>query len=72
MMWVFLSQNTICNWHRMTRITVRLRSAVAATARHVCNEANKRAIYTHKREKEKENERDDYTLCVWCAGANNR
>ena len=56
----------------MTRITVRLRSAVAATASHVCDEANKRAIYTHKKEKEKENERDDYILYVWCAGANNR
>jgi hypothetical protein len=56
----------------MTRITVRLRSAVAVTMRHVCDEANKRAIYTHEREKEKENERDDYILFLWCAGANNR
>lgn len=38
----------------MTRITVRLRSAVAVIARRVCYEANKRAIYTHEREKEKE------------------
>jgi hypothetical protein len=56
----------------MTRITVRLRSAVAVTARHVCDEADKRAIYTHEKEKKKENARDDYILCVWCAGANNR
>jgi hypothetical protein len=56
----------------MTRITVRLRSAVAVTARHVCDEADKRAIYTHEKEKKKENARDDYILFLWCAGANNR
>jgi hypothetical protein len=56
----------------MTRITVRLRSAVAAIAHHVCDEANKRAIYIHEKKEGKENERDDYILYIWCAGANNR
>lgn len=68
----------------MTRITVRLRSAVARL-RH---EANKRAIYahTHTRENEKtrrpnEEEKEEtrrmqemiiFFYVLWCAGANKR
>ena len=57
MMWVLLSKSAICKRHRMTRITVRLRSAVAAIAHHVCDEANKRAIYIHEK-KEGKGERE--------------
>ena len=57
MMWVLPSSRTICKQERMTRITVRLRSAVAvSSARRVCAGANKRAIYTHERERSRTSE----------------